>query len=399
MTRKVLGRALALALTAGVLVAGQVSGDAGGQEADPVERATELQEQIGEASAAEAEALGQLDEIRAHKAELDSTVGALEVQTAEARARLDAAEAEFQRVQGVLTVLEAQITQTNAELDLAQERANQAAADLYVRAAGGGAAELGTVLEATDPHEVLTARQYLNDVNGQQRDIVDERAEVIEDLEIREADLEAQRAKAEEIQAQVQEEHGAVLALLEQQKAAQSDVAAQEDAEAALVADIKSNRESYEAELDQLAETSEDVRALLSGSTTGPLGTGQLMRPVPGGVVSPFGPRLHPVLGYTRIHTGVDLAAGYGEPIRAADTGNVVLAGWNGGYGNCVIIDHGGGMATLYGHQSELAVSVGQRVTRGEVIGYVGSTGMSTGPHLHFEVRINGNPVDPVPYL
>jgi murein DD-endopeptidase MepM/ murein hydrolase activator NlpD len=105
------------------------------------------------------------------------------------------------------------------------------------------------------------------------------------------------------------------------------------------------------------------------------------------------------VLGTRRLHAGVDFGAGAGTPIVAADDGVVVSAGWLGGYGNAVIIDHTGGVATLYGHQSRLAVTSGASVSRGQVIGYVGSTGMSTGPHLHFEVRINGVPTDPMPRL
>jgi murein DD-endopeptidase MepM/ murein hydrolase activator NlpD len=108
------------------------------------------------------------------------------------------------------------------------------------------------------------------------------------------------------------------------------------------------------------------------------------------GINQPFIPGRHP---------GIDLHGNYGDPIYACRAGVVVTAGWMGGYGNATILDHGGGMATLYGHQSRLAVSDGQQVTAGQVIGYVGSTGYSTGPHLHFEVRINGNPVDPAPYL
>jgi murein DD-endopeptidase MepM/ murein hydrolase activator NlpD len=95
----------------------------------------------------------------------------------------------------------------------------------------------------------------------------------------------------------------------------------------------------------------------------------------------------------------VDFGAGYGEPIRAAADGTVVEAGWLGGYGNATVIDHGKGMATLYGHQSKILVSQGQSVKRGQVIGLVGATGFATGPHLHFEVRIDGTPVDPLPYL
>ena len=99
------------------------------------------------------------------------------------------------------------------------------------------------------------------------------------------------------------------------------------------------------------------------------------------------------------MHEGVDLGAPYGSPIEAAAAGTVIYAGWLGGYGNLTVIDHGGGLATAYGHQSRIGVSVGQQVAQGEVIGYVGSTGHSTGPHLHFEVRVNGQAVDPLGYL
>jgi murein DD-endopeptidase MepM/ murein hydrolase activator NlpD len=99
------------------------------------------------------------------------------------------------------------------------------------------------------------------------------------------------------------------------------------------------------------------------------------------------------------MHEGIDLGAPYGTPIAAAAAGVVIYAGWLGGYGNLTVIDHGGGLATAYGHQSSIVVGVGQSVARGEIIGYVGSTGHSTGPHLHFEVRVNGQPVDPLGYL
>ena len=99
------------------------------------------------------------------------------------------------------------------------------------------------------------------------------------------------------------------------------------------------------------------------------------------------------------MHNGVDMNAAQGSKIIAAENGVVILSGVKGGYGNTVMIDHGGGMVTLYAHQSKLGVSVGQKVTAGQTIGYVGSTGVSTGPHLHFEVRIDGAPVDPMKYL
>jgi murein DD-endopeptidase MepM/ murein hydrolase activator NlpD len=115
--------------------------------------------------------------------------------------------------------------------------------------------------------------------------------------------------------------------------------------------------------------------------------------PVNGPVVSPFGWR------WGRMHEGIDIAVGYGTPIRAAASGRVVYAGWMSGYGNLVAIDHGGGISTAYGHQSSIAVGVGQVVSQGATIGYVGCTGHCFGPHLHFEVRVNGSPVDPLAYL
>ena len=116
-------------------------------------------------------------------------------------------------------------------------------------------------------------------------------------------------------------------------------------------------------------------------------------------VTSEFGSRWHPISGGYRFHTGLDLAAPQGAAVAATSPGTVVVAGWCGGYGQCVTIDHGGGVLTLYGHLSRIDVAPGQRVGQGQPIGLVGSTGRSTGPHLHYEVRINGQAVDPSAYL
>jgi murein DD-endopeptidase MepM/ murein hydrolase activator NlpD len=109
--------------------------------------------------------------------------------------------------------------------------------------------------------------------------------------------------------------------------------------------------------------------------------------------------RMHPIFHTMRMHTGIDIGAGYGAPVHAAAGGTVAIAGPISGYGNAIVVDHGNGLATLYGHLSRFAVRRGAHVDVGQIVGAVGNTGNSTGPHLHFEVRINGTPVDPLPYL
>jgi murein DD-endopeptidase MepM/ murein hydrolase activator NlpD len=123
---------------------------------------------------------------------------------------------------------------------------------------------------------------------------------------------------------------------------------------------------------------------------------GQISRPVPGAITSSFGMRRHPLLGYMRMHSGLDFHAGYGEPIYAATDGVIAFAGRKGGYGNFIQINHAAGLATGYGHMSRFATRAGQRVRQGQVIGYIGSTGLSTGPHLHYEMYRNGRPINPM---
>ena len=126
---------------------------------------------------------------------------------------------------------------------------------------------------------------------------------------------------------------------------------------------------------------------------------GGMIWPISGPITSEFGWRTHPIFGSARFHSGLDIGGDYGMPIHAAQSGVVIEAGWIGGYGNTIMIDHGGGIVTLYGHNESLAVGVGQSVNQGDVIAYCGSTGNSTGPHCHFEVRVGGEPVSPWDYL
>ena len=170
-----------------------------------------------------------------------------------------------------------------------------------------------------------------------------------------------------------------------------------------VLAEARARRAEFEDSLDSLRDDSAAIASRLQALEETPVGrarrlvafSGGLVRPVSAPIISGFGMRFHPILHYSRLHAGVDFAAGTGTPIVASGGGVVVFSGVMRGYGNVVVIDHGGGVSTLYGHCSARLVRDGEAVTKGQLIARVGSTGLATGPHLHFEVRKNGSPVDP----
>jgi len=149
------------------------------------------------------------------------------------------------------------------------------------------------------------------------------------------------------------------------------------------------------ADVELLKWTDGKEMVWINGDGAGGTQSQGMRMPVNGRVTSGFGSRFHPILGYTRMHAGVDLGAAYGAPIVAAADGRIVSAGWSGGYGNLVRIAHASGLQTMYGHMSRIVARPGETVRQGQLIGYVGSTGLSTGPHLHYEVLKNGRPVNP----
>ncbi|HXF97814.1 MAG TPA: M23 family metallopeptidase, partial [Gaiellaceae bacterium] len=202
----------------------------------------------------------------------------------------------------------------------------------------------------------------------------------------------------------------AVAARAEEARAVRDRLAASRDTLAAArrlkesaLASVREARAEHLHELEELQAESARLAAAIRSAQTEAAATGTgagsstssagFVWPVNGPVVSGFGMRAG------RMHEGIDIAASTGTPIRAAAAGTVIHAGWLGGYGNLVVLDHGNGLATAYAHASAILVSVGQRVAQGETIALVGSTGNSSGPHLHFEVRVNGAAVDPLAYL
>jgi len=165
---------------------------------------------------------------------------------------------------------------------------------------------------------------------------------------------------------------------------------------------IQNDRVKLERALAEYEKTSREIEAQIRKSqakTSKSLGTGQLIWPARGRISSPFGWRTHPVLKTKKYHSGIDIAVPTGTPVLAADDGVVLVSGWRGGYGYFVAIDHGKSISTCYGHNSQLLVKVGEKVTKGQRVALSGNTGLSTGPHLHFEVRVNGTPTNPLQYL
>ncbi|MBE8965509.1 peptidoglycan DD-metalloendopeptidase family protein [Nostocales cyanobacterium LEGE 12452] len=225
------------------------------------------------------------------------------------------------------------------------------------------------------------------------------------------AKLNTQANSIDKQKTEVEQQKNEIGLIREQLLAQKADYQTQAQSQSELIQRLNSDRLALEAAQNQLERESKNLEVLIqqkvaeaqgkTNSRTSIIirGTGVMAYPSDASTSSPFGWRVHPILGYRRFHAGLDFAASYGSKIRAADSGTVIFAGWYGGYGRALIINHGNGMTTLYGHSSELYVSEGQAVERGQAIAAVGSTGFSTGPHLHFEVRRNGTPVDPANYL
>ena len=386
--------ALALSIAGALVVAGSSVGAGAAPQDD---RARQLQAQIGEASAQEASALAQLDGIRARKATIDARVAELDQQLSAAEGRLAPLAAASARLAQSYSVLQDKVARVQLALDGARHELDLSAAEQYRSARRGSAYDL---LLAAKPDVLVQQDKYLDRVSQERDAVVQRVTRLRQQVEVERRKLETEKAKADQAAAEAQAARDQVASLRNAIEPARAEAAQQEQAESDVIDSIQAQKGDYEAELASLQAASDSIAAQLRARGSGPGAPGKCeARPVPGPIISGFGPRYHPVLHYTRMHNGDDMAAGSGTPIHACRAGTVVIAGSQGGYGNAVVIDHGGGMATLYAHQSRIATSVGATVNAGDVIGYVGATGLATGPHLHFEVRLSGNPVDPSSYL
>ncbi len=327
----------------------------------------------------------------------DSAHGAYTI----AAARLAELQTELAKLVRGLEINQRRLTKTETDLAHQQDALCERMVGLYKSGGMGYLTALvgdnnDSLVEVVERFELLST-------------IADQDAQLLDRIEVLKAQILEQRQGLEEERLRVsalEADQAAVTVELqaadEECKASLTAVEAARAAKKAVLSTIEKNQAAWAKQEDQLLADSDRITALLKKSKAAiptKAGKGVLSRPVPGAITSGFGYRMHPIFHVRKLHTGVDMHTDMGEPIKAAAAGTVVSAGWRGGYGKCVLIDHGGGLATLYAHQSSIAVSVGQVVKRGAVIGKAGSTGYSTGPHLHFEVRVNGTPVDPVGYL
>ena len=344
------------------------------------------------------------------KSEAEKTIGTVYEQLHAIQIELDTATADLKQVQADRIRLDQDITKTEAELKAAQERLQSREKVFYKRVRdiyiNGRLSYLDVVVGSKDFSDFANRMEMLKRILQADMELITTIKTEREEIASKKAKLEADRAKVLELEKVAQEKQ----TIINQKKAERQAVLerAMNDRDTAERAynELMASSASITAMLQQRAAERAAAAAAASqggsgggATTTWVQGTGQLAAPVNAPITSDFGWRIHPIYGTSRLHAGTDFGVDEGTPVHAADGGVVVEAGWISGYGYTVIIDHGNGMSTLYAHNSDVAVSPGQTVSKGQVVSYSGNTGGSTGPHLHFEVRINGEPTDPMGYL
>jgi len=310
-------------------------------------------------------------------------------------------EREMRKIEKEISSLESQLSVVTRRIEVTQDEITAAEAHLAERMdvlgerlvimyEVGDVSYLEVLLSATDFADFLTRWELLNEIVSSDQKMIDEIAEEQRQLEEKKKQLEANELALKEAQ-QAKEEKEKQLATKTKQR---------ENA----LKDVQQDRKSYEKALKELEQASQEIEIMIRRMQQGNdayVGTGMFTWPAPGNtrITSKYGMRYHPILKQNKLHTGIDIGAPKGAKVVAADNGTVITATYNSAYGNMIIINHGGGIATLYAHMSAFETKVGATVKKGQTIGRVGSTGWSTGPHLHFEVRKNGTPVNPNSYL
>lgn len=331
------------------------------------------------------------DQMNEVKVELSQTLKQIQ----ELDTSIKSYESEIDQLNSQIQNLNTNIEATQARLDVAQEdldRQQQALeARLVALYEAGDTTYLDVLLSSNGVFDFITNYSLITE-------LAEADSILLEKLESSKNEIETSKIKLEEQKEQIKtakdSKEKTSLALQNSKTLKNNYMSKLSDEEK----DLQKQIDQYKADIRKL----EDDIAKASGQNNGGNYLGGIMAwPTPGYtyITSPYGPRIHPVYGYQITHTGIDIGAPYGARAVAADDGVVTLATYYGGYGNCVMINHGGGVSTLYAHGSQIKVRVGDTVKRGDTVLIVGSTGVSTGAHLHFEVRLNGRHTNPIPYL
>lgn len=380
----------------------------GGQALSMPSYADDLDDQVQDLQA-------QIDSSRLEQENWQQVIEDVSAKLKQIQADLDAANARLQGIRNKQAEINAQIAQTQNEivkmeayLKTRQNVLNRRVRAIYMH---GQLNYLEVILGANSFSDFANRVELLKRIIRSDYNLILEIQKQKAAIEAKKAQLEEDKRQLDALAAEAEKTQKEIAAKkAEQQKvldAAKSNKAAAAQMEQDLNAQLASVRNLIQQRL-AAAEAARQAAQQAAESDDGGgggsddnyvQGTGAMSWPCSGPITSPFGYRTHPIFGTTIFHAGIDIGVDYGTPIHAADSGVVVYSGWISGYGNAVIIDHGGGVSTLYGHNQSLAVSEGQSVSKGSVIAYAGSTGNSTGPHCHFEVDVNGSPVNPMGYL
>lgn len=383
-----------------LLYISSISEIARGQQEPPTgttaERIAELRRRLDEASGRESDLLALIQDSDKRLAELNAIVADLTARLEDARRRLGGAQYDLdQATAAYLNKLEA-VERADRLYVAVRDRLSLRLVRMYKE---GNLGEIDLLLNARSIAEFGQGRSYLNKVAEDDRESAAHLAELRDTLDGERMLLEATRAELLETRNRIDAETDELTRLHTQNEAARDLAGAEAENHRQLLLKVLADKNQAQRMLDELEGASNRAASDIGieGSRGNPTITpGYFVWPVDAPLTSRYGLRIHPISGTQRMHTGIDIGAPSGAPIQAAASGLVLRAGSYGGYGLTTIIDHGNGLATLYAHQSRLGVSAGERVIQGQVIGYVGSTGYSTGPHLHFEIRINGQPRDPL---
>jgi murein DD-endopeptidase MepM/ murein hydrolase activator NlpD len=326
---------------------------------------------------------------------LTRQIGSLRRREARVQNTLDARRAQLARVQARYEVEHRRFVRLRKELRRAQGVLASRLVEIYK---ADQPDMMSVILESDGFSDLLVRADYMKMIGEQDSHVVDKVRLLKKKSAQKRLLLVVLKSKAEEAVRVIEVKQRQLEEARTEIQSSQSDLATARRYKFNRLGNVREHRHELEGDLRELEAASAQVTNQLQGSGPAPAGpirqgNGAYIWPVNGPVVSPFGMR------WGRLHAGVDIAVPSGTAIRAAASGTVAMAGWMGGYGQYTCIQHGGGIATCYAHQSSIGVGTGQHVKQGQVIGSSGCTGHCFGPHVHFEVRINGNPVDPMGYL